>query len=237
MNLEEAAGRLISCLKGMMQPLGPDGAIAFSGGIDSTLLMHLSDYRFKAYTVGVTGSRDFENADFVSGKLGFSTERIVIGEKEVTEALRSLKSIDTRITAVEAGYETVLFIALSTVREGFLVTGQGSDELFYGYRKFLEGTESNTADLEKLHNITLPRERKLAEFTGMPLVTPYLSSCVSELASEITKELCIINGLNKAIVRKAAELSGIPREIALMPKKAAQYGSGVQKLIRNIGLK
>ncbi len=40
--------------------------------------------------------------------------------------------------------------------------------------------------------------------------------------------------VEKAFLRYTAIRSGLPMEIALRGKKAAQYGSGVQKILRKV---
>ncbi len=233
MDTDYAATTLISCLKKAVSSFD-NHALAFSGGIDSTLLLHLSGYRLKPYTIGVPGSRDFQNSEMVSSMLGFEVNRVEIGPSDVEEAVKFLLKADPAITAAEAGYESVLYLVLKYASESAVVTGQGSDELFYGYRKYLDGVESNTLDMEKLYNTTLPRERNISRSLGKELLTPFLEKCVTGLGSALVKADCISDGTNKIVVRRAAEISGLPAEIVDMPKKAAQYGSGIQKLLRNI---
>lgn len=234
MDTDKAALKLVECITNSFSGLEGNEAIAFSGGIDSTLLMHLSNHNLHAYTVGIKGSMDIDNAVYVSGNLGFDIKKVEINEEIVLEALKSLKKLDPSITKVEAGYESVLYISLLNAEEQKVITGQGSDELFYGYRKYIDGIESNSEDIKKLQNRTLPRETKIAAFLGKELVTPYLSPCVMDLSARLRREDCIFNGINKMVVRKAAVMSGLPEEIAFRPKKAAQYGSGIQKIIRGI---
>lgn len=234
MNTDTVAEKLISCLRETMHSIGEGTAIAFSGGIDSTVLIHLSGYRLHPYTVGLPGSRDMENALNISRLLGFKIQKVEIGRHDVIDALRFLKYADPSLREVEAGYESVLYLVLKAVRESYIVTGQGSDELFFGYRKYIDGEKSNAADLRKLYNITLPREKEVASLLGKKLITPFLSPCVTGISGMLTWSDCIVNGINKVIVRRAAELAGLPDAVFSMPKKAAQYGSGIQKIIRSI---
>ncbi|NOL59992.1 asparagine synthase, partial [Ferroplasma acidiphilum] len=44
-------------------------AIAYSGGLDSSLLLALSGYRYIPYTLGFSDSRDIENVDDASSIL------------------------------------------------------------------------------------------------------------------------------------------------------------------------
>lgn len=233
MDLTEASVRLIQLLRETLSELGENTAIAFSGGIDSTLLLHLSDYTLIPYTTGIAGSRDLGNASRVSDLLNFKINKIIISPGDVNSSVSVLRGIDPEMTQREAGYETVLYTLLHAVPEDNVVTGQGSDELFYGYRKYIDADMDNSADLSRLFSRTLPRERRIAEYTGKMLVTPYLSDGVIHLGSMLQKSECISGETNKLVVRKAAELAGLPEEICMMPKKAAQYGSGVQKIINS----
>jgi asparagine synthase (glutamine-hydrolysing) len=42
----------------------------------------------------------------------------------------------------------------------------------------------------------------------------------------------IRDGERKAVLRRAAGLLGVPEELSNAPKKAAQYSSGIQKILR-----
>lgn len=234
MDIEETAQRLIDDLKNTMESIQDQSALAFSGGIDSTLLMHLSDYKLKAYTVGMNGSRDIQNAIYISSLLNFDFKYIWIKEQDVLEAYEFLRKLDSSITIQEAGYESVFYFTLKKIEEKTLVTGQGSDELFYGYRKYIDQEISNSPDLDKLLERTAPREELISREMGKRAVMPYMSLGVRDIASSVKKEDCIKEGINKVIVRKAAELSGLPEEAYMMQKKAAQYGSGIQKVLNRI---
>jgi len=58
---------------------------------------------------------------------------------------------------------------------------------------------------------------------------------VRNLASRIPLAFKIREGVRKEILRRAALELGVPRELAVAPKKAAQYSSGVQKLVAALG--
>lgn len=234
MDLDYAALGLIEDLKNTLNSVRDYSALAFSGGIDSTLLMHLSDYRLKAYTVSTGSTKDIQNAVYVSGLLGFDFKPVEVSKGDVLDAYRFLMKLDPSISVQEAGYESVFYLTMKSIDENTLLTGQGSDELFYGYRKYIEQEVSNSGDLKKLFEITAPREKLISKALGKKAVMPYLSPGIREIASSMTKDQCIVNGVNKVVVRRAAELSGIPKEVYLMPKKAAQYGSGVQKILNSI---
>ena len=66
----------------------------------------------------------------------------------------------------------------------------------------------------------------------MELSCPYLSENVVEAANSFSEEERI-GDVGKVPLRQAAQKLGLPKEIANRKKKAAQYGSGSQKAIRD----
>jgi len=60
---------------------------------------------------------------------------------------------------------------------------------------------------------------------------PFLHGEVIGAAQRIPTEEHIVDGRRKAILCQVAELMGL-RDVAQRPKKAAQYGSGIMKVIK-----
>lgn len=209
-------------------------ALAFSGGLDSTLLMHASGYTLNPYTVHVGLTRDYENSSAASKLLGFRVNFIDCGKEDVKEAAEIVKDIDPDISLQDLGYETVLMIILIRSEEKYIVTGQGADELFYGYRKYFLGTDNNSSDLERLFSITLPREKKMASRMDKTIITPYIDPRIINICSSMKRERFINGGENKIVLRETARLAGLPDSLCSTKKKAAQYGSGIQKIIRRL---
>ncbi|HLH85703.1 MAG TPA: asparagine synthase-related protein [Thermoplasmataceae archaeon] len=212
-------------------------ALAFSGGLDSTLLLKLSNLTLRPYTVGVKGSVDIKNAEEAADILQVNARIVVIDDDDIRNYAGIVKKIDPDIGINDLGYETVFAAVLDNIDERRLVTGQGSDEIFYGYRKFSDGRESsNFSSLEKLSRVTLPRERRIAEYFGKEVRMPYLEAGIQNLPAAMSREMNLREGGNKVILREAATMAGLPPELVRRAKKAAQYGSGVMKVIRRLEL-
>ncbi len=210
-------------------------ALAFSGGLDSGILAYLlRDCNVKFYTVGIEGSMDIQNALNAAELLGIEVESIEINENDVLEGLLFLKRVDPEINALESSFELPLYFVLSYAYEDNVMTGQGSDELFGGYAKYLENPWLMNEDLNRLLVKTKPREIRMAALLGKDLITPYLEKRVMEFAANIPMEMKIRNGIRKYILREAARLLGVPKSIVEREKKAAQYGSGVWKIMKKI---
>ncbi len=227
----EEIERLASILKSIDIP--KDSALSFSGGLDSGILAFLfQDLRL--YTVGLEGSRDVENAVELANILGREVEIIPLEEESVVEGIIFLKRIQPDISPMEISFELPLYIVLSRVEEKYVVTGQGADELFGGYSKYLREPERMRDDLKTLFEKTLPRERRMAALLLKELITPYLNDEIVELASSIPLEMKIREGVRKWILREAAKRLGAPEELWSREKKAAQYGSGVWKMMKRM---
>ncbi|MHB1709412.1 MAG: asparagine synthase C-terminal domain-containing protein [Thermoplasmataceae archaeon] len=212
-----------------------EAALAFSGGLDSTLLMALSGYRLKPYTVGYSDSHDIARARHVSDLLGFKVSETILDNRELMEAISAIRTIDPSIGRQEIGYEIVLYYTLSGIKEDNLVTGQGADEIFYGYRRFIDNPDlGNGGYLEKLLQKTLPRENHIAGIFSKSLVTPYLEPVIVKAFSGLPRDVNVIGNVNKIQIRNLAKIAGLPEEIWGFRKKAAQYGSGVQKRLKKV---
>lgn len=208
-------------------------SIGYSGGLDSTVLAYLGRKKLKAYTVGSSSARDVKNTEAGLRLMGIGAVRIPIEDLDLEKYISVLAEIDPRISKRDIGYEMVLAILLDHIEEERLVTGQGADELFYGYHRFAEDRElSNEWHLNKLIRETLPREKAIAEYFGKKLITPYLDSSIGQILETVERDEHFSGSVNKAILRHAALELGVPGALADVKKTAAQYGSGIMKKLK-----
>ncbi len=215
--------------------------VLFSGGLDSSLIAHLaSRYSVVLYTAGTENSPDLEWARKASDILGLELREYVFTEEDVEEALGKIMFAIEEPNAMNLAIGIPLYFATKLAgMDGVkvLLSGQGADELFGGYAKYLERPELMDRDLEELAERSLARDDKIAMINGVEGRFPYLSLPVVMAALNIPQDLKVRNGIRKFILRKAAERLGLPKEIAEREKKAAQYGSGAQKILKKIGKK
>ncbi len=233
MTLREDSEYLLQCLK-KYESVARDAAISISGGIDSSVLFYLFRDIVNPYTAGVDNSKDMDYSKLICNELGKKLTEIKLNVEVVTEFHDIVKKIDPNIENVDVGFETVLAVVLGNIREDSLITGQGADEIFYGYAKFKDGRDrDNSLSLKKLKEKTLPRELRLAKYFGKTLIAPYLDHEIEKRFSSLSLDYHSKCGLNKCIIRECANVLGIPKEVVERPKKAAQYGSGIMKILNS----
>jgi len=237
-NLENA---LVSAVKSQVQ--GEDVAVAFSGGLDSGLVAAIAKEYARSvtlYTSGKDNSYDVVMAQEMSERLGLPWLHIPLNEDNIEARLREMISITGTSSPLTLSFELPLFFVCRTVREKYVLSGQGSDELFAGYSKYIGLSEEELdrmrkADLGKLISSTVPHETKVADHFGRKILYPYLDSLVTMQVNAMDlKELMPKDqDHRKMLLRQVATNLGYPF-IAEKKKKAAQYGSGTMDLVRKV---
>ncbi len=212
--------------------------VIFSGGIDSSFLAYLINMHDKdvhLYTSGSKGSHDKGWAERAAVLLGLPIRFIEPGEDEIRRAIVEIKDIEKGVDALSILIDMPLYFVCKYSLNPVLVSGQGSDELFLGYKKY-ESKNNSSSDLHKLLQVDIIRENRIAERFGKKLIYPYLDSSLISLAEEIPDELKIKDGIHKFILRSTALRLGLSQEIAWKPKKSAQYSSGFKYVVERMAM-
>ncbi len=224
-------------------------AIAFSGGLDSSLIAALCP-EAELYSVGMTGSHDIMQTKKAAVLLGME-DKLHLHELTADDVKNALPDVIRTIGSSHPQMVSIampLFFASKNAHDDGLrvmLSGQGADELFAGYKRYetMQPFELETAlscDLDSIAHNNLERDDAVTMANSVELRVPYLDREVVELALRIAPELKIKNGVRKYILRLAAR-KVLPDELANKEKKAAQYSSGVypamEKLARKNGFK
>jgi asparagine synthase (glutamine-hydrolysing) len=216
-----------------------EGVTALSGGVDSSLVAQCAGR--ECVTVGLSDSHDLRQARHAAALLGLSCTYVTITPDEIEVAIPAVVAAIPKKEPVSTGIAlTQYFIARWAGEQGYrrIITGQGADELFGGYSRYLQTAtlaEDLARDIAGLQG-QAARDQSVAALHGTYLSMPYLDVRVVRAALAIPAEEKVQGGHRKVPLRKVAERH-IPRELAWNEKKAMQYGSGVWKVLRQLARK
>lgn len=212
------------------------GVVALSGGVDSALVAALA--RGECAVVGVDGSSDLKRAREVADALDLQLEEALIDPGRIEVALAAVLPVIPSPNPVDASIAaTLYFVAEWASLHGHerILAGQGADELFGGYARYLE-TTTLAADLERDFlglPLQLARDQAVAGLFGVRFSLPYLDVRVVRAAMAIPPEEKVKEGVRKRPLREVAAMK-MPNEVAYREKKAMQYGSGVMREMKRL---
>lgn len=212
--------------------------VLFSGGVDSgTIAWELrrrSDVRL--FTVGTRGCADFLAARESAPLIGLSWIHHEVGGADVPNLAERILPNVLGGTRTERSIQTAFGLAVAAAPPGTLLCGQGADELFLGYGHF-RGLDPPAAlarsetDLDRLLRRDWPLSQTIASAMERIVVAPYLDPEFVAAARSIPIDLRYNGGTPKEFFRRWAERRGVPRVITSRPKKALQFGSGIDRLL------
>ncbi|WP_324736186.1 asparagine synthase (glutamine-hydrolyzing) [Thermococcus sp. SY098] len=219
--------------------VGKKTGVLFSGGLDSSLLALLSSKysNVTLYAAGAEGSQDLEWARKVSDMLGLGLKEYVFDISDVEEVIPKVVFAIEEPNPMNLAIGIPLYFATKLAKEDnckLLLSGQGADELFGGYFKYLENPGLMEKDLIELGEKNLARDDKIAMLNSVEGRFPFLDLNVVRTALRTPTEFKIKNGIRKAILREVAFELGLPKEVAYREKKACQYGTNSQKILQKI---
>jgi len=222
--------------------------IAFSGGVDSSLLSKLCHdlgYSPTLLTVGFSGSHDIEFSKHVNESLGLPHRILEIDKNTFSEiSSKIIKKLNTDNLSWKEN--SIAFYYVSKLARDFdidtVVTANGIDELFCGYNAYREAytEDGNTildlmkSKLENELNMMNAINQITSEF-NVDIVQPFLSNPFVKFAETIPLYHKIKGSddlLRKHIVRDVASIIGVPNISVNKRKKAFQYGSLIHKRLR-----
>ncbi len=221
------------------------GAIAFSGGLDSSIIAALCP-ETELYSVGMAGSHDIMQTKRAAQLLGMEDKlhlhELTIDDVEsaLPDVIKAIGSCDPLKVSIAM---PLFFASKDAHNDGIrvMLSGQGADELFAGYKRYesMKPYELELAlwkDLDNIAENNLERDDAVTMANAVELRVPYLDRDVVELALRIAPELKIREGVRKYILRQAAR-DIMPHELVLKEKKAAQYSSGIYSALEKLAKK
>ena len=220
-------------------------AVAFSGGVDSSLVAKIcSDIGFDVtlLTIGFEGSHDTEFSKKIATLLGLKHFTYVIQKESFPSVAKEIKlKIKTDNLSWNENCIAFYYVSKLAKEHGIekILTANGIDELFCGYTAYRKAVEDGEKAVMALMESKLENEIKMMKAVdvvssgfGVKILQPLLSEVFVAFAKAIPIEEKIKNKddlVRKHIIRKLALSVGVPSDSALKRKKALQYGSLIHK--------
>jgi asparagine synthetase B (glutamine-hydrolysing) len=219
-------------------------AVSFSGGLDSSLIAMVASRTTEVVLCSAftEGSLDEGQSERAAAALGLDLETALIEEealRHTTVANPPGEGVTGMDRALSCIYSTTSRLA-SERGARVVLLGQLADELFGGYMKYsIRAREDGPraalaamdADVRACADKAFLRD-EAACATWAEVRFPYADIEIASLASRLPFDYKIRGEERKAVLRQAAIELGLPEELAKAPKKAAQFSSGVAKLLK-----
>jgi asparagine synthase (glutamine-hydrolysing) len=221
--------------------------LLFSGGVDSTFIGHIlakNNIPFTCYTAGFKDPRTKDPEDIIEAKrvaahYGWEHRYRVLTLEELKPVVQqAVAMLEDAANPVSVGVGAVVIAAAQlALSDGVhvLFGGLGSEEIFAGYHRHDKAHKTQGLDAESwrgllaMYQRDLVRDARIGAALGISVPTPFMDSVVIRLAMQFPSELKIKGEHKKYILRIMATDAGMPEEFAFRPKRAAQYGSRMNK--------
>jgi asparagine synthase (glutamine-hydrolysing) len=222
--------------------------IAFSGGIDSSLLAKICldlGKKITLLTIGFPGSHDIGFSKNIASKMGMKQH---IGEIDYDEFTKDLSRVRQIIKCENTSHieNCIAYLYISRLAKknnlDLVLSANGCDELFCGYNGYRMVYNSGEAAIMKFMDEKIANEFALMDEIavvtgqlGVRVRQPFLSIEFINFAKSIPVDQKIKGPddmTRKHVLRQVALSVGIPEESAMKPKKALQYGSLIHKYFK-----
>ena len=229
-----------------------DIALAYSGGLDSGLLaasLKLMEKTPRLLHITAREGDGYDHARQSAKELGLELTTWHVTESEVVKAMpevlfRTERPTPTQLAIALPAY----FVSRLAERLGLpiLLVGQGADELFGGYRRYLsilketgKAAAANALrnDVLTCHGLNYERDEQATAGAHVEIRLPFADSHLVNFSLSLPLEYkisCKGGGERKIVLRKVAEMHGAPPSIYTSPKKAVQYSTGIDSLVRKL---
>jgi len=226
-------------------------SVAFSGGLDSSLVAFLankSGVKVNLFHVSLENQSESEDAIQAAEALNLPLQVDLFKESDVETVLPKIVELIEEPDPVKTSIGVPFYwVAEKAAEAGFkvMLAGQGADELFGGYQRYVkeycskgeEVSKTMFSDVLGLYESNLERDLKITGFFNVELRLPFGAFDLAEYALTLPLDCKFEqkpDTLRKLVLRRLALNVGVPKSIADKPKKAVQYSTGINDAMRRI---
>ncbi len=230
-------------------------AVAFSGGLDSSVVAFLAKKcRANVHLIHVSleNRPEIEEAKKAADELSLPLQVYLFREADVEKIVSRVVELIEEADSVKLSIGVPFYWTAKKASEaGFrvLLAGQGADELFGGYQRYVNDyllygktkvRKTMFDDVVRLHESNIERDVKICSFHDVELRLPFASYQIAKFALNLPIELKIersADTLRKLVLRKLAMDMGLPSSIVEKRKKAVQYATGINGALKKLAKK
>jgi asparagine synthase (glutamine-hydrolysing) len=227
-------------------------AIAFSGGLDSSVVASLvkrTGVNAILVHVSMKNEPEVEFARQAAEDLKLPLYFCVYVERDLQNVIQKVINLIEDANPVKVSIGIPIYWAAQKTAElncRVMLAGQGADELFGGYRRYLDdylkGNKEKTQkaifnDITRMYEANLERDFKICNHFNIELRLPFATHMIARYAVDLPLELKMERTdktLRKLVLRRVAANLGLPQDIVDRPKRAIQYTTGINKAIKRI---
>ena len=227
-------------------------AVAFSGGVDSSVVAALAKYvgvKVQLISVGLENQPEVMFTEQAAEALGLPVHIQTYTVDELEEAFAKVLWLIEDPNPINACIAVPFYWLAETANKlghPVLLAGQGADELFGGYQRYLTEYEKSgpdkveqrmAFDVKNAYSANFQRDNQVCAFHNVDLRLPFIDRAVVDFALRLPLRFKIKSTedkLRKHILRRVAHDIDVPSLMADKPKKAVQYTTGVTKALQKI---
>jgi len=258
MDMERAAKRLQDLLLESTRKRVSDlkeVAVAFSGGLDSSLVAVLAErcgIKVQLISVGLENQLEVKFAETAAEALKLPLHLQTYTVKDVEKILPKVLWLIEEPKLIKASIAIPFYWTAENASKlgcHVLLAGQGADELFGGYQGYLKEYEQSGVeavqkamyrDVAMSYEKNFQRDNQACFFHKVELRLPFVDRDIVQFSLSLPPSLKIESpedSLRKRVLRQVAQNLAMPLFIVNKTKKAVQYATGVSKATQRLARK